>query len=467
MSEEGFGDDTALLENWLRGYFFPVLDGMAAVHANGIVHRDIKPENVLMDGETPKIADFGLARSVNMRAISNSWDVKGTMHYMAPEQFIDFRKVGPTADVYALGKILYEAVEGKIGPGLVPLKSVDLGNPDDPFLKEIDRIVRSATAESPSDRFQTIAEFRVALEKAIETAERRKTAAATPSGGGLRQKWILAVSVLALASVLAMTAWHLSGGPPAVKDPKVGSITAPQAQPPAREIRGRDGKVMVLVESGPNSKPFYMDREKVTYYDYVEFLNEVKHRLSVNEGVVTGSNGDIWLYLGTGAEPYDQILHEHDRFHLRDPAYADQPVVRVSYHGARAYARHYAKELPTAAQWKRAASWLQPMLPVMPDPTIAPAAEGEPGAMTEHMHMMGPKAEPGAPAEGDGSSMESPLVDPAMHVKEWAAPAGTGRQSRSPVVAWSGLTGGGEPKTRYRSEGFADVGFRTVLPLKG
>ena len=76
-----------------------------------------------MDGEIPKIADFGLARSVRMRAISNSWDVKGTMNYMAPEQFMDFRKVGPQADIYALGKILYEAVDGKIGPKTIPLKT--------------------------------------------------------------------------------------------------------------------------------------------------------------------------------------------------------------------------------------------------------------------------------------------------------------------------------------------------------
>jgi serine/threonine protein kinase len=112
MSEEGFGDKAAMLRSWLTTYFLPVLDGVAAIHQNGIVHRDMKPENVLMDGEIPKIADFGLARSVRMRAISNSWDVKGSMNYMAPEQFMDFRKVGPQADIYALGKILYEAVEG-------------------------------------------------------------------------------------------------------------------------------------------------------------------------------------------------------------------------------------------------------------------------------------------------------------------------------------------------------------------
>ena len=60
MSEEGFYPESYLTRDWLRNYFFPVLDGVEAMHKFEIVHRDLKPENVLMDGKTPKIADFGL-----------------------------------------------------------------------------------------------------------------------------------------------------------------------------------------------------------------------------------------------------------------------------------------------------------------------------------------------------------------------------------------------------------------------
>ena len=470
MSEEGFGDEADLLRDWLRQCFFPVLDGMEAVHAKGIVHRDMKPENVLMDGDSPKIADFGLARSVSMRAISNSWDVKGTMHYMAPEQFIDFRKVGPTADVYALGKIIYEAVEGKIGQGLVPLKSVDLGNPDDPFLQEIDSIIRKATAESPAERFQTIAAFRSALKGAMAISERRDTEFTAASGWRRGHRWILAFAGLALASVLAMAAWHLwSGNPGSVQSPPTESFRASGLEDPPAEIRGTDGKQMVLIEAKPSepssARAFYMDREKVTYYDYVEFLDEVKDRLTVDEGAVAGPSGDIWLYMGTGSEPYEQIFHEHNRFHLRDPAYADRPVVRVSFFGARAYARHYGKQLPTESQWNRAASWISPKLPANMETVAGSGGEADSGTPSGHMHMMDAAGgQSRAAGSNDPPAMELPLADPAMHVREWAVNGGAENQAL--VVSWDSLSGGSQPTVRYRSEGFPDVGFRTVISLR-
>ncbi len=145
MSEQGFDTETKLLVDWLRRYFMPVLEGVEAIHANGIVHRDLKPENILMDGDTPKIADFGLARSIQICAVSNSWDVKGTWAYMAPEQFEDFRKAGPEADIYSLGKILFEAVSGKMDPKTVPFKAAALQSTETPLLKQLGGIIRKAT----------------------------------------------------------------------------------------------------------------------------------------------------------------------------------------------------------------------------------------------------------------------------------------------------------------------------------
>jgi WD40 repeat protein len=84
-------------------------------HERGVVHRDLKPSNILLTADgTPKITDFGLAKRLDSDGgLTGSEAVLGTPGYMAPEQAAGKKDVGPAADVYALGAVLYHCLTGR------------------------------------------------------------------------------------------------------------------------------------------------------------------------------------------------------------------------------------------------------------------------------------------------------------------------------------------------------------------
>ena len=389
MSEEGFYPEQDLTRHWLEEYFLPVLDGVEAIHELDIVHRDIKPENILMDGKTPKIADFGLARSTRLKPVTQSMDVKGTAHYMSPEHFFDFRKADQRADIYSLGKILFESITGKIGEGTIPFKTASLPDTETPFFEKLDKVIQNATAENRDNRLASVAQLRTGILDAIETYKKEPAGEISPeskhSSALHNPKWIWSGVAIAIIAVAAMTIWHLVGEPgSASKALKSLSITNKEvnksyrsesdpieiilADTPKQTILAEDGASMHFIPAGSvtlpenNStqstrsvkvNPFYLDETLVTNHQYVEFLNQKLSEIRLERGVVSAED-EIWLFLGEVKEDYEPIVFKKGEFKVSKIAYASLPALRVTAYGASAYARYYNRRLPTYVEWLHA-----------------------------------------------------------------------------------------------------------------
>jgi eukaryotic-like serine/threonine-protein kinase len=89
-----------------------IADGLAEAHRLGVVHRDLKPQNIMIDRDgNARIMDFGIARALKTRGITDPGMIIGTPDYMAPEQF-EGKDADQRTDIYALGAILYEMLTG-------------------------------------------------------------------------------------------------------------------------------------------------------------------------------------------------------------------------------------------------------------------------------------------------------------------------------------------------------------------
>ncbi len=205
-----------------------VAAALDAAHAAGIVHRDVKPHNVLLEGDRAFLTDFGLAKALGESGAQSGASVVGTAEYMSPEQWRG-GAVGPAADVYSLGCVLYEALTG-----IVPYARKDADSePEIPA--GLDAVIERAVSKDPAERYPSAgALIAAARERAAagmaatrvlseSTATGRRERATVPigatdgrRGSGLRlprgRTLAGAVAGLALVAVMVLLVLSLVGG---------------------------------------------------------------------------------------------------------------------------------------------------------------------------------------------------------------------------------------------------------------
>jgi serine/threonine protein kinase len=193
-----------------------IVDGLAAVHAAGIVHRDLKSENVFLVDQPPRVVlmDFGLAnRKHSSRSnplLSSGGGGAGTPGYTAPELILG-APASVSSDVYSLGTVMFEVLTGSLPfggdtPVEVAMARID-GPPPPPSSRiadlapALDSLVLKCLARDPADRFASTREIAAELEAGLREGE---ALAASPAGPpilslGSRRRVVLLVAAVMLA----------------------------------------------------------------------------------------------------------------------------------------------------------------------------------------------------------------------------------------------------------------------------
>jgi WD40 repeat protein len=149
-----------------------ITSALSVAHRNGVVHRDIKPDNILLDEDgNAYLTDFGISKAVGQQATDES--VSGSLMYMAPEQLMG-QPPTPKADLYSLGLVIYEMVEGQhpfegLAPSQLITSQIEDPLPDisDEYPVEINDIIQKTTAKDPGERFENVRQIAAAFRRAI------------------------------------------------------------------------------------------------------------------------------------------------------------------------------------------------------------------------------------------------------------------------------------------------------------
>jgi formylglycine-generating enzyme required for sulfatase activity/tRNA A-37 threonylcarbamoyl transferase component Bud32 len=349
----------------VRQIALDLCDALIRAHRLNIVHRDIKPENVMMNQNgTPKLADFGLARLSHDTRMTRSGTQFGTPHYMAPEAW-EGKTLDAQADIWSLGILMFEMLTGQVPfHGDTPLAVMNKVFTSQPsrikklrsnLPPSLAKIIRRMLARDKKQRYQTMREVAVDLERnqaaplPISTKTKRVAAGFILIVGLVAGGVILADNWLSpQGSAAPLTTQATTQEPILPAATELAAVTETPVPGIGSSMIGEDGATLMFVPAGE----FIMgndsneDAEPIHRVDVDAFW--------IDQTEVTNAMYEKCVDAGACKQPRNTNSNLRPVYY-GNSEFDDYPVIRVDWNTAKAYCSWAGRELPTEAQWEKAA----------------------------------------------------------------------------------------------------------------